>query len=178
MLRNIAAGLGLSAQQVSNNWSNVNYSSARSAALEAQKTMVRRQTDFFVGFASPVRNALVEEMAMFDDLPMPAGVHLDHLQFAEGRAAYCRCDWIGPPRGWVNPIDERAGEILGMDSGMGTLEQACYTQGTNWEDNLHQRAYEIKKFDELKIPRPEWAGLFSPTKPTTQQKQPDKQPAE
>jgi lambda family phage portal protein len=161
MLRNIAAGLGLSAQQVSNNWSDVNYSSARSAALEAQKTLVRRQRDFFVGFAAPVRNAVLEEMAMFDDLPMPAGVDLDHIMFAESRAAFCRCDWVGPPQGWVNPIDERAGEILGMDSGMGTLEQACYTQGVNWEDNLHQRAYEIKKFDELGIPRPEWAGMFT-----------------
>jgi lambda family phage portal protein len=161
MLRNVAAGLGLSAQQVSNNWSDVNYSSARSAALEAQKTMTRRQFDFFVGFASPVRNALVEEMMDVDDLPLPSGVKLNYLQFAAWRTAFTRCDWIGPPRGWVNPIDERAGEILGMDSGMGTLEQACYTQGVDWEDNLHQRAYEISKFDELGIPRPEWAGMFT-----------------
>lgn len=182
MLRNVAAGLGLSAQQVSNNWSNVNYSSARSAALEAAKTMDRRQRDFFVGFASPVRNALVEEMMDVDDLPLPAGVKMNYLLFATWRTAFCRCDWVGPPKGWVNPIDERAGEILGMDSGMGTLEQACYSQGVDWEENLHQRAYEIKKFDELKIPRPEWAGMFTAMqtakKPEAQPKPPEKPEAE
>jgi lambda family phage portal protein len=162
MLRNVAAGLGLSAQQVSNDWHDVNYSSARSSSLEAMKTMNRRQYDFFVGFASPIRNALVEEMMDVDDLPMPAGVKkLGYLEFAAWRTAFCRCIWIGPPRGWVNPIDERAGEILGMDAGMSTLEEACFTQGTNFEDVLHQRAYEIKMFDKLGIPRPEWAGLFT-----------------
>ncbi|HEY4040583.1 MAG TPA: phage portal protein [Rhodopila sp.] len=161
MLRNVASGLGLSAQQVSNNWGDVNYSSARSAALEAQKTMTRRQVDFFIGFASPVRNALVEEMMDIDDLPLPSGYKPDYISFAECRAAFCQCEWIGPPRGWVNPIDERAGAILGMEAGMSTLEQECLAQGTNFEDILAQRKYEIDKFDELGIPRPEWAGMFN-----------------
>lgn len=158
MLRNVASGLGLSAQQVSNNWSNVNYSSARSAALEAGKTMDRRQRDFFVGFATPVRTALMEEMMDVDHLPLPSGVV---PYFEEAKAAYTRCEWIGPPKGWVNPIDERAGAILGMDAGMSTLEQECLAQGTDFEEVLDQRAYEIRKFDELNIPRPEWAGLYT-----------------
>ncbi len=168
MLRNIASGLGLSAQQVSNDWSNVNYSSARSAALEAGKTMKRRQHDFFVGFAMPVWGALLEEMMDVDGLPMPSGVV---PEFAECRAAYSRAEFIGPPQGWVNPIDERAGEILGMDAGMSTLEQACLNQGLEWEETLHQRKYEIDTFDRLGIPRPEWAGLFPATQAA---KKPDK----
>ena len=160
MLRNIASGLGLSAQQVSNDWSDVNYSSARSAALEAGKTMDRRQRDFFIGFASPVRNAWLEEMMEVDPPPMPSGVA---PEFIECRGAYARCEWIGPPKGWVNPIDERAGAILGMDAGLSTLETEAAAQGQEWEEVLHQRAYEIRKFDELQIPRPEWAGLFPAT---------------
>jgi lambda family phage portal protein len=164
MLRNVASGLGLSAQQVSNDWSNVNYSSARSAALEAGKTLDRRQRDFFIGFASPIRYALMEEMADVDRLPMPSGIPnnpMPYRLFAEWRSAFTRCQWIGPPKGWVNPIDERAGAILGMDAGMSTLEQECLAQGTDFLEVLHQRAYEIKLFDKLGIPRPEWAGMFT-----------------
>jgi lambda family phage portal protein len=178
MLRNVASGLGLSAQQVSNDWSDVNYSSARSAALEAGKTMDRRQRDFFVGFASPIRCALMEEMVDVDGLPMPAGIPnnpMPYLLFAAWRTAFTRCQWIGPPKGWVNPIDERAGAILGMDAGMSTLEQECLAQGTDFREVLHQRAYEIKLFDELGIPRPEWAGLFAATKAD---KKPNKPEAE
>jgi len=165
LLRNVASGLGLSAQQVSNNWSDVNYSSARSAALEAGKTMDRRSHDFFEGFAVPVRAAMVEEMTLMDDLPLPVGVDLSdelgHAMFTAWRRAFLRCTWVGPPKGWVNPVDERAGAILGMDAGLSTLEQECLAQGTDFEEVLAQRAYEIKKFDELGIPRPEWAGLYS-----------------
>jgi lambda family phage portal protein len=184
MLRNVASGLGLSAQQVSNDWSDVNYSSARSAALEAQKTMNRRQFDFFTGFASPIRGALLEEMMDVDDLPMPNGMKkLSYLQYAAWRTAFTQCIWIGPPRGWVNPIDERAGEILGMDAGMGTLEQACFTQGVDLEENLHQRAYEIAMFDKLGLPRPDWAGVFTARQMVKQEQQsaqrpPDQKPAD
>lgn len=160
MLRNIASGLGLSAQQVSNDWSDVNYSSARSAALEAGKTMDRRQRDFFVGFTSPIRTALLEEMTEVEPLPMPGGVV---PEFIECRGAYARCVWVGPPKGWVNPIDERAGAILGMDAGMSTLEQECLAQGTDFEEVLHQRRYELDTFDKLGLPRPDWAGLLTAT---------------
>jgi len=157
MLRNIASGLGLSAQQLSNDWSNVNYSSARSAALEAGKTMDRRQHDFFVGFAMPIWGALMEEMIELDGLPLPSGVV---PEFSECRSAFARCLFLGPPKGWVNPVDERAGAILGMDAGFSTLENEAASQGSEWEELLHQRAYEIAKFKELGIPLPEWAGAL------------------
>ena len=158
MLRNIASGLGLSAQQVSNDWSDVNYSSARSAALEAGKTMDRRQRDFFIGFATPAREAWLEEVHDIDLPPLPSGVVPDYI---EARAPYARCVWVGPPKGWVNPIDERAGAILGMDAGMSTLESETLAQGQDWLEVLHQRKYEIETFDKMGIPRPEWAGLVA-----------------
>lgn len=172
MLRNIAAGLGISAQQLSNDWSNVNYSSARSAALEAGKTMDRRQRDFFIGWATPIRSAWLEEMMEIDGPPMPAGVAPEYF---ECRGAYSKCVWIGPPKGWVNPIDERAGAILGMDAGLSTLEEECFSQGREVEEVLHQRAYELKLFDELGIPRPEWAGLVPATQAAKKPEKPEAQ---
>ena len=156
VLRNVASGLGLSDQQVSNNYGSVNYSSARAALLEAWKTLNRRRDDFSHSFAGPVRTSWLEESMAVDDLPLPRGVVPE--DFAECRAAYSRCRWLGPPMGWVDPVAERTGVVIGMDAGVGTLEDACAEQGLDYEEVLEQRAAEIRMFDELKIPRPEWSG--------------------
>ena len=73
VIRNVATGVGLSAQQVSNDWSDVNYSSARGAMLEAWKTLSRRRHEFSHGFAGPIRAAWMEEAIEIDDLPLPKG---------------------------------------------------------------------------------------------------------
>ena len=155
VIRNVATGVGLSAQQVSNDWSDVNYSSARGAMLEAWKTLWRRRHDFSDSFAGPVRGAWLEESMEIDDLPLPNGVV---PEFAECRNAYARCRWLGPPVGWLNPVDERTGAVIGMDAGFQTLEDVCAEQGLDYEEVLEQRAHEIKMFDDLGIPRPEWSG--------------------
>ena len=155
VLRNIAAGTGLSAQQVSNNWSDVNYSSARAAMLEAWKTLARRRHDFATGFAHPIRGAWLEEAMEVDRLPMPSGIV---PTFMECRAAYGRCRWQGPGRGWIDPKGEREGSILALDAGLSTLEdEVAENGGADWEEVLDQRRHELDKMDELGLPRPEWA---------------------
>ncbi|MDT7953495.1 MAG: phage portal protein [Acetobacteraceae bacterium] len=54
MLRHIASALGTSAEQLSQDWSKTNYSSARAALLESWKTLIRRRMDFATGVATPV----------------------------------------------------------------------------------------------------------------------------
>lgn len=157
MLRNVAAATGLSAQQISNNWSDVNYSSARGAMLEAWKTLDRRRVDFGVGFCSQIAMAFVEEAMDTDTLPLPSGVVPD---FLDARAAYTRCEWMGPGRGWIDPVAERQGAVLGMDAGLSTLERECAeSAGADWEEELGQRKIEFDRFQELGLPRPVWFGM-------------------
>ena len=157
VLRNVATGTGLSAQQITNDWSDVNYSSARAALLEAWKTLTRRRGDFSFHFCSPIRTAWMEELMdpeTGDDLPMPAGAP----SFIEYRTAYARCRWMGPGRGWVDPVAEKQGAVLGMQAALSTLEDECAEQGLDFEEVLEQRKYEIGLFEEYGIPQPEWTG--------------------
>lgn len=161
VLRNVAAGAGVAEQTVSQDWSRTNYSSARAALLEAWKTMSRRRADFGAGFASPARTAWLEEEFDRAELPLPGGEVPD---FIEARGAYSRCRWMGPGRGWVDPTAEKTGSVIGMDAGLSTLEmEAAENVGVPWEELLEQRALELKRFDELGIPRPEWAGQLTAT---------------
>jgi lambda family phage portal protein len=154
ILRNAASALGMTFEQLSQDWSQVNYSSARAALLEAWKTMSRRRQDFAAGFATPVYGAFLEEAFDRGELPLPHNAP----DFIEARAAYTRCRWMGPPRGWVDPVKEAQAAVLRMDAGLTTLEQECAEQGMDWEDVLAQRAREVEMFKSLGLTLPDWGG--------------------
>jgi lambda family phage portal protein len=155
VLRNIASGMGLSAQQISNNWSDVNYSSARAALLEFWKTLHRRRHDFGTGFADPIRSAWLEECFEVEALPLPSGVVPD---FIECRGAYGRCRWMGPGKGIIDSVAERQGSILALNGGLSTLEDECAEQGLEWEEVAEQRKEEADTFKQLGLPPPTWLG--------------------
>lgn len=172
VLRNFASAAGLSSQQVSQDWSDVNYSSARGALLEAWKTLDRRRLDFAVGFAGPVRSAWLEECHEVDKLPMPSGVVPD---YAEARGAFGRAMWLGPGVGWMDPVAEKEGSIMGMGAGLSNLELEAAQQGLDWEENLDQLAREKEAFESRGL-EPPTSWLAGMTK-QQQQRQPGQGPA-
>lgn len=155
VLRNVASAGGLSAQQVSNDWSDVNYSSARGAMLEFWKTMSRRRDDFATGTCQPVYSCHVEEAHDVDDVPLPAGAP----DFAEFREAYARAKWIGPGRGWIDPVAEVKGAILGMDSALMDYDEICAEQGVDGDDMIQARKNTIARFREAGLEPPSWAAM-------------------
>lgn len=155
-LRNIAQATGASATQVSGNWGEMNYSSARAELLEAWKTTQRRRANFGSGFGQMIRAAWLAECMAVDDLPLPAGAP-DYL---ECRAAYARCSWMGPGRGVIDSVQERKGSVLGMDAGLTTLQaEAAESSGEDYEDILDQRAREIDGFKRRGLDVPTWANM-------------------
>ncbi len=154
VLRNLAAAAGMTYEQLSQDWRNVNYSSARAALLEAWKTLHRRRSEFASGFCAPIFSAFLEEAFDLGQLPLPAGAP----DFEEARAEYAACRWMGPARGWVDPVKEAQAAVLRMDAGLSTLEQECAEQGLDWEEVVEQRAIERSRFKTLGLPYPTWFG--------------------
>lgn len=156
MLRSIAAALGVSAEQITQDWSRTNYSSARAAMLESWKTLSRRSADFKVGTATPIYACWLQEAmesGQLDDvLPRNAP------DYIEAATEYSRCDWLGVGRGYVDVTKEAAGAVMRMDGGLSTLRDEAKEQGRDWEEVLHQRALEVKMFKELGLNPPDWAG--------------------
>lgn len=165
VLRNVASAGGMSAQQVSNDWSDVNYSSARGAMLEFWKTMSRRRDDFATGTCQPVYSCFVEEAHDIDDVPVPAGAP----DFYEYREAYARAKWIGPGRGWMDPVAEVKGAILGMDSALMDYDEICAEQGVDGDDMIEARKHTIKRFKDAGLEPPSWAAMGLQDVPAGQQ---------
>ncbi|MDB5822181.1 MAG: capsid protein [Herminiimonas sp.] len=154
MLRTFAAAAGISAEQVTQDWSKTNYSSARAALMESWKTLTRRLGEFKTGTATPMYSCALHEMMDRGDLPLPRNAP----DFMDARTHYSRCDWLGVARGWIDPVKEKQGVILGMDGALSTLKRECAEQGLDYEEVIQQRAIEIQQFREAGLPPPNWYG--------------------
>jgi lambda family phage portal protein len=155
MLGLYAAALGVSREQVTQDWSRTNYSSARAALMESWKTLMRRRHDFGTNFATPIYALWLREAMELGQLPLPQGAP----DFIEASAAYARCKWLGPARGWIDPTKEPAGAVLRMEAGISTLEQEAAEQGVDWEEVADQRAIEQQAYEERNLPPPKWAQI-------------------
>lgn len=152
MLRNFAAAAGMTYEQVSRDWSRTNYSSARGALLDAWKSLSRRRADFGAGFCTPIYAGWLEEAMELGRLPLPPGAP----DFVDARTAYSACRWMGPGRGWVDPVKEAQGSVLRLDAGITTLAQECDEQGYDWEEQLDERAQITRRFRTLGLAMPGW----------------------
>lgn len=159
VLRHVASGMGITYEQLTADFSRTNYSSFRGATNEVLKTFNRRAKAFDTGFAMPIRAAAVEEFMDVDDIPLPAGAP----PFEDFKAAYCKCRWLRPGRGWTNPLDEIRASVLGMQSGLSTLEdEAAEATGQDWEEIVDQRAVEIARFKARGLELPQiYQGIAS-----------------
>ena len=153
VLRNFAAATGASYEQVSKDWSKSNYSSARGALLEAWKTTGRRRNHFTRCFCSPVYGAVLEEAMENNELPLPANAP----EFVAARGAYMMCNWMGPGRGWVDPVKEAQAAVLRMDGGITTLRHECAEQGLDVEEVIEERAQIIAMWKATGMALPAWA---------------------
>lgn len=153
-LRKAAVATGTTVEEVSGDFSKANYSSLRASMLGAWRTLQRRRANFTVGSVAPIYVAFLEELIDRNPGLLPAGAP----PFMSMRAAYARARWIGPGRGWVDPVKERQGAVLGLDAGFGTLEDECANiSGADWREQLEQRAIEVSEFKRLGLKLPDWA---------------------
>lgn len=155
MLCVFAAATGISVEQVTQDWSRTNYSSARAALMETWKTLMRRRHQFTTNTATPMYGAWLQEAMENGELPLPARAP----DYMEAAAAYSRSKWLGPARGWVDPTREPQGAILRLEAGVSTLEMEAAEQGSDWEEILQQKTLEQDAYKRAGVPMPAWANV-------------------
>ncbi|SHN18305.1 phage portal protein [Roseibium suaedae] len=139
-LRSLAASLGVSYEQLSMDWSQTNYSSARAALNEVWRGIHRLRGLLVSGIANLWFAAWLEEALDRGKVDVPAGAK----SFYEAPAGYLRGDWIGPARGYIDPVKEAQAAIMRMGARMTTLERETAEQGGDWEVNIEQLAREAE----------------------------------
>lgn len=137
-LRNVASAVGLTYEQLTMDWSQVNYSSARAAILVIWRGLTARKDMFAAQFMNQVYRAVLEEMFDRRIIKLPPKA----VSFEAAPSAWARVDWIGPARGWVDPEKEAKAAGLRMDLGISYLERECAEQGLDWKQVARKRARE------------------------------------
>lgn len=148
-LRNIASTVGLTYEQLTMDWSQVNYSSARAALLEVWRGLTARKNNFVFMWLMPIYAAFLEECFERHVIELPQGA----TPFRSRKNAYCAAHWIGPGRGWVDPLKEALAAEKRVDAGFSTLEQEAADQGRDWQELIIQRAREEKALKDAQLTR-------------------------
>lgn len=149
LLRHIAAALGVSYEQLSRDYSEVNYSSLRAANNETHKYMQGKKAMVADRFASSIYRLWLEEAINKGELPMPPNAP----SWYEGQNAdaYARCEWIGASRGQIDELKETQAAVLRGKNNLTTDEAECARLGLDWRDVYRQRAREKKMREDLGI---------------------------
>ncbi|MBQ0934642.1 phage portal protein [Ideonella paludis] len=136
MLRSVAAGIGVSYESLSRDYSQSNYSSSRLSLLEDRELWRVLQDWLIETLCEPVFAAWLEMAVLGGELNLPAYETQPHI--------YEAVRWA--PRGWkwVDPAKEGAAAKSDVRSGFTTLTDVLAEQGEDLEEHFQRRADELK----------------------------------
>lgn len=160
--RHIAAGLGLSYEQFSKDYSKTNYSSARASMGETYKYMQGRKKQVADRNATIMYGLTMEEWINKKMLPLPRGFDINTFYNDPiKREALLACSWIGASRGQIDELKETQAAVLRINAGLSTYEMEAARLGEDYRRLFRQQAREMKMRTELKLP----VGPVQATKP-------------
>jgi len=114
------------------------YSAAQAALLEAWRFFMNRRQWLIDNLCQPIYELWLTEAVASGRVSAP-GFLTDPLI----RAAYLGADWVGPPRGHLDPVKQNKADGYAEDRGWKTGAQNTQERGGNWERNHRQRVKEV-----------------------------------
>ncbi len=126
----VAAGGGGTIEMVTGDFTRHNYSSGRMSLNEAWRDVEVDRALTAKKFATPLLMCVLEEAFYDGRLPVPDAAP----DFWDDPGAYVRGEWIGPPRGHVDPVKEPQGAALRAGNLSSSLEQIAMEDGNDPDD--------------------------------------------
>ncbi len=156
LARRIGAALGVSWQLVLKDFSNSNYSSARTDLLESRQIFVIFQSLFIQKYLNWEWQVVIEDAKLRGD-PRLADITRDDI-LAIG--------WIPNGWKWVDPYKEALASQIELETGTTTLRDLAAQRGDDWQELTDQRLaeelYEKTQREALGLPPRAVAGQAPP----------------
>ena len=153
LLRYIAAALGVSYEELSRDFTQTNYSSARAAfglTWKSMQTLKKMVADRFANFGYRL---WLEEMINRNDIEALKRRNVPKYYEGRNADAYSRCEWIGAGQGQIDPLKETQAAILKIKSGLSTKEiEIAKMSGGDWRATARQINREIEEDRYYKNP--------------------------
>ncbi len=143
--RAMASTVGIPYESLTKDFSKTNYSSARAALNEAWK-LYSWYRNFFAGhYCQHVWEMVLEEAFLRGMFTLPKKAK----GFYEARRFWCNADWIGPAKGFVDPVKEIEATVLALKNNLMTYADAWAERGGDLDEGLEQMAEERKQMGLL-----------------------------
>lgn len=143
----MAAGMGLSYPQLSEDWADINYSSARTLLNEKWRGFDSMGEEFCDQVCSPCWIALLEEMIAVGTVKMPGGAG----KFYDRRALIGFSSWLRPGRGKIDPLKEENASDIAVNAGRSNNAIECANNGLDLYEVLVGKARESRIREKLGI---------------------------
>lgn len=147
-LRYMASAIGTTTEQLSNNYSEANYSSIRAALVDITRSVLSDRALFGPQLPALSFSCVVEEALAMGWLELPPGAP----PFRAFRHEYARCSIMGPGFGWVDPLKEAQAMLLRLNAKVSNRQMECAAQGLDYEEVLEQWSEEIETAAALDPP--------------------------
>ncbi len=152
LLRYIAAGLGVSYEQLSRDYSKVSYSSARASANESWRYFMGRRKFIASRLATQMFSCWLEE-ALLRGIIRPPRARFD---FYQARSAWSRAEWIGAGRMAIDGLKEVQESVMRIEAGLSTYEKELALMGEDYQDIFRQQVRESAERQKAGLSRPVW----------------------
>ncbi len=130
ILRAMAASQGIPYETLAKDYSKTNYSSMRAALNEAWKLYSYYRQWFGRSYCQPIWEMVQEEAWLRGYVRLPeAGP-----DFYDARELWCNASWVGPARGFVDPVKEVEAIILALQNRLMTYGEAWAERGGDWDE--------------------------------------------
>lgn len=140
ILNDISAGFGIPPEVLINSFKDSNYSSARAAIGEAWRRFLVLRSHFATNFCDVIYERVIEEAVMkgyFSDI-------ISIEEFNQYKRFLCRAEWIGPGKGFLDPLKEAKASAERLKT-TSSLDEECKEQGKDVEDVLNARSRVYQK---------------------------------
>jgi len=138
VLRAMAASIDMPYEVLAKDYSKTNYSSARAALLEAWRVFLLYRSWLVRHYCQPVFGMVIEENWLAGRIKFPAKAP----DFYDARLLYTNALWIGPPRGYVDPVKEIAATVTALENRLTTYSAALAETGRDFAEVMDEREEE------------------------------------
>jgi len=153
VLRYVASALNVSYEQLSRDYSQTNYSSARASRGETEKHLASRKKRVADRTANFAYRLWLEEQINANQLETLKRRVVPSFYEGLNAEAYSNCDWIGAGAGLIEPLKETQALVLQLKNGLNTKENViARLHGGDWRMVSRQIAREMANDSELDIP--------------------------
>lgn len=149
----IAAGLNLSKEGLSKDFSGLSYSTARASMLEQWRYFMGRRKVIPARKGAIIFGLFLEDVLHSGIVKLPKGAKRN---FYEARGAWCNCEFIGTGRLAIDGLKDVKEAVMRVEYGFSTYEKELAQMGLDYQEVFKQQVREQKEREAAGLPKPAW----------------------